>query len=145
MFINVTNSPGSSVKSRDFRKLQVHPLKIYLAPLLHNTRNVFQVLKLEVPVFTKKKVTIEIFWDGRGVEREPVSGEPRVVLAACSNICACVKLLVDWIFVMAESWPEALSREIFLHTYSTARKSNTQKWPLLANEPSVAQWLEHPI
>ena len=77
--------------------------------------------------------------------RAPVSPGPCVVLAACSNICACVKLLVDWIFVMAESWPEALSLEIFLHTYSTVRKSSPQKWSLLANEPSVAQWLGHPI
>ena len=38
---------------------------------------------------------------------------------ASGNICACVKLLVDGIFVMAKSCPEALSREIFWHTYST--------------------------
>ena len=38
---------------------------------------------------------------------------------ASGNICACVKLLVDGIFVMAKSCPEALSRESFWHTYST--------------------------
>ena len=38
---------------------------------------------------------------------------------ASGNICACVKLLVEGIFVMAKSCPEALSREIFWHTYST--------------------------
>ena len=40
-------------------------------------------------------------------------------VTASGNICACVKLLVDGIFVMAKSYTEALSREIFWHTYST--------------------------
>ena len=42
-----------------------------------------------------------------------------LIRTASGNICACVKLLVDGIFVMAKSCPEALSREIFWHTYST--------------------------
>ena len=37
-------------------------------------------------------------------------------LTASGNICACVKLLVDGIFVMAKSCPEGLSGEIFWHT-----------------------------
>ena len=41
------------------------------------------------------------------------------IRTASGNICACVKLLVDRIFVMSKSCPEALSREIFWHTYST--------------------------
>ena len=37
-------------------------------------------------------------------------------VTASGNICACVKLLVDGIFLMAKSCPEALSREIFWYT-----------------------------
>ena len=44
--------------------------------------------------------------------------EFEVLRAASGNMFACVKLLVGGIFVMAKSCPEALSREIFWHTYS---------------------------
>ena len=44
--------------------------------------------------------------------------QPYKMVTASGNICACVKLLVDGIFVMAKSCPGALSREIFWHTYS---------------------------
>ena len=44
-------------------------------------------------------------------------------LTASGNVCACVKLACWEQIVMAESCPEALSRENFLHTQSTADMS----------------------
>ena len=95
----------------------------------------------------KSRLRYSDFWSRC---RAQVSGELRVVLAACSNICACVKLLVDGIFVIAESWPDALAREIFLHTYSTVRNGQPTKMTLarqrgLSSSMVRASDLEHGV
>ena len=143
-FTNVTNSPDQASNQETSGSFKLTQWKYISYRCCTTLATFFKCWSWKFLFLLKRKSRLR-YSDFRSRCRARVSRGPRVVLAACSNICACVKLLVDGIFVMVETWPEALSREIFLYTYSTARKSSPQKWPLLANESSLAQWLEHPI